>query len=101
MIPIYGNPPEEAATLFNPAHNSVQDSKHRLGQPFQRLPGRLAPGVPGHLALSFHLPWFWTAAFGAPAATILRAMPIRPLCPEKPCSARISTRWGGASSAGP
>ena len=31
----------------------------------------------------FQRPWFWTAAFGAPAATILRAMPIRPLCPEK------------------
>ena len=31
----------------------------------------------------FHRPWCGTAAVGAPAATIRRAMPMRPLCPEK------------------
>ena len=31
----------------------------------------------------FHRPWCWTAAVGAPAATIRRAMPMWPLCPEK------------------
>ena len=32
----------------------------------------------------FHRPWCWTAAVGAPAATIRRAIPMRPLWPLKP-----------------
>ena len=32
----------------------------------------------------FHRPWRCTAALGAPAATILRVIPIRPLCPVNP-----------------
>ena len=48
-------------------------------------PPRPRPGCSGPPCLrGFQRPWFWTAAFGAPAATIRRAMPIRPLWPLNP-----------------
>ena len=54
----------------------------------------------------FQRPWFCTAALGAPAATILRAMPIRPLWPVNPsprpaARAAARTRLARASPVSP
>ena len=75
--------PTGRVALLSRTRKSVRHCKQRLSQPLQRLACGLAPSVAGdHVALPPPALALHCRA-DAPAATIRRAMPIRPLCPEK------------------
>ena len=78
----------------------------RAAQPLEGLPGRSPQVCLATMSQWCHRPWCWTAAMSAPAATTRRAMPMRPLCPEKPSPrpaalAAARTRLARASPVSP